>query len=67
MLRRWRWISQRRFSKWRVRTARAAIDLRENVIDGLGPEEAAGLQMFLDYAADLGLAPRRRPLEFFDQ
>ena len=32
---------------------------------GLGPEEAAGLQLFLDYAADLGLAPRRRQLEFF--
>ena len=25
---------------------------------GLGPDEAAGLQLFLDYAADLGLAPR---------
>ena len=25
----------------------------------------AGLQLFLNYAADLGLAPRRRQLEFF--
>jgi hypothetical protein len=32
---------------------------------GLGTEEAAGLQMFLDHAADLGLAPKRRTLEFF--
>jgi chorismate dehydratase len=47
------------------RTARAARYLRDNVRYGLGPEEAAGLQLFLDYAADLGLAPRRRELEFF--
>jgi len=32
---------------------------------GLGPDEAAGLQTFLDYAAELGLAPRRRTLQFF--
>jgi hypothetical protein len=32
---------------------------------GLGADEAAGLQLFLDHAADLGLAPTRRPLEFF--
>jgi chorismate dehydratase len=50
-----------------VRTERAAIYLRDNVKYALGPEEAAGLQMFLDYAADLGVAPRRRPLEFFDE
>jgi hypothetical protein len=31
----------------------------------LGRDEAAGLQLFLDYAAALGLAPRRRVLEFF--
>jgi chorismate dehydratase len=47
------------------RTARAAVYLRDNVKYGLGPEEAAGLQTFLDYAAQLGLAPRRRVLEFF--
>ena len=46
-------------------TARAAAYLRDNVKYGLGPEEAAGLQTFLDYAADLGLAPRKRRLEFF--
>ena len=46
-------------------TARAAAYLRHNVKYGLGPEEAAGLQMFLDYAAELGLAPRKRALEFF--
>ena len=45
--------------------ARAAVYLRDNVKYGLGPEEAAGLQLFLDYAADLGLAPRKRRLEFF--
>jgi chorismate dehydratase len=45
--------------------ARAAVYLRDNVKYGLGPREAAGLQLFLDYAADLGLAPGRRALEFF--
>ena len=48
-----------------ARTARAAAYLRHNVRYGLGPDEAKGLQMFLDFAADLGLAPRRRTLEFF--
>jgi chorismate dehydratase len=48
-----------------ARTERAAVYLRDNVKYGLGADEAAGLQMFLDYAADLGLAPRRRTLEFF--
>ena len=48
-----------------TRTAKAAQYLRDNVKYGLGAEEAAGLQMFLDYAADLGLAPQRRPVEFF--
>ena len=47
------------------RTAKAAAYLRDNVKYGLGAEEAAGLQMFLDHAADLGLAPKRRTLEFF--
>ena len=48
-----------------ARAARAAVYLRDNVKYGLGSEEAAGLQLFLDYAADLGLAPMRRTLEFF--
>ena len=48
-----------------ARTARAAAYLRDNVRYGLGPDEANGLQMFLDLAADLGLAPLRRRLEFF--
>ena len=47
------------------RAARAVIYLRDNVKYGFGAEEAAGLQMFLDYAADMGLASRRRALEFF--
>jgi chorismate dehydratase len=46
-------------------TARAAVYLRDNVKYGLGPDEAAGLQAFLDAAAELGLAPRKRRLEFF--
>ena len=46
------------------RATRAAIYLRDNVKYGLGVEEARGLQTFLDYAADLNLAPRRT-LEFF--
>jgi chorismate dehydratase len=48
-----------------ARTTKAARYLRDNVKYGLGADEAAGLQMFLDYAADLGLAPKRRPVEFF--
>jgi chorismate dehydratase len=48
-----------------ARTARAAAYLRDNVRYTLGRDEAAGLQLFLDYAAELGLAPRRRVLEFF--
>ncbi len=48
-----------------IRAARAAIYLRDNVKYGLGPEEAAGLQMFLDYAAEMGLGRRRRTLAFF--
>ena len=46
-------------------TARAAEYLRDNVRYGLGLEEAKGLQTFLDYAADLGLARRKRRLEFY--
>lgn len=45
--------------------ARAAAYLRDNVKYGLGPEEARGLQMFLDCAVELGLGPRTRALEFF--
>jgi chorismate dehydratase len=48
-----------------AKAARAATYLRDNVKYGLGADEAAGLQRFLDYAADLGLAPARRTLEFF--
>src|SRR6185503_2364861 len=46
------------------RAARAAVYLRDNVRYGLGPEEVAGLQLFLDRAAALGLAPHRT-VEFF--
>ena len=45
--------------------ARAAAYLRDNVKYGLGPAEIAGLQTFLDYAADIHAAPRKRRLEFF--
>lgn len=47
------------------RAARALVYLRDNVKYGIGPDEAKGLQLFLDYAADLNLAPARRRLEFF--
>lgn len=47
------------------KVARADAYLRDNVKYGLGRDEAEGLQLFLDYAADLGLAPGRRVLEFF--
>ncbi len=45
--------------------ARAATYLRDNMKYGLGRAEAEGLQLFLDYAAELGIAPTRRRLEFF--
>jgi chorismate dehydratase len=48
-----------------ARVARAARYLRDNVRYGLGAAEAEGLQRFLDLAADLGVAPGRRRLEFF--
>jgi chorismate dehydratase len=43
---------------------RAARYLRDNVKYGLGPDEAAGLQLFLHYAAELGLGPKRL-VEFY--
>ena len=46
-------------------TARAAAYLRDNVKYGLGRDEITGLQTFLDYAADVKAAPRKRLLEFF--
>ncbi len=46
------------------RAARAAAYLRDNVRYGLGADEAAGLRLFLDRAAALGLGPTR-DLEFF--
>lgn len=48
-----------------ARTARAAVYLRDNVGHELGPDEVAGLQLFLDYASSLGLAGPRRVLEFY--
>jgi chorismate dehydratase len=47
-----------------LRQAKAAAYLRDNVRYRLGPDEAAGLQLFLDRAAALGLAPQRK-VEFF--
>jgi chorismate dehydratase len=46
-------------------TARAAAYLRDNVRYGLGADEIKGLQMFLDFASDLAVAPPKRPLQFF--
>jgi len=46
-------------------TQRALAYLRDNMRYGFGDEEAAGLQLFLDYAADMGLAPKRRRIEYF--
>jgi predicted solute-binding protein len=48
-----------------VREARSLAYLTDNLRYGLGPDEQAGMQMFLDAAADLGLAPGRRRVEFF--
>jgi chorismate dehydratase len=43
-----------------ARRARAARYLRDNVRYALGARERQGLQRFLDFAADLGIAPRRQ-------
>jgi chorismate dehydratase len=45
-------------------TTRAAAYLRDNVSHVLGEAEAEGLQLFFHYAADAGVAPRSRTLEF---
>ena len=47
------------------RQARAARYLRDNVRYGLGDAERRGLQLFLDHAAELGMGPRARTVEFF--
>ena len=53
------------FARGDDQVARRAVRyLRDNVKYGLGPEEAAGLQLFLDYAAELGLGPGRK-VEFY--
>ena len=46
-------------------TTRAAAYLRHNVRYSLGADETRGLQRFLDYAAELGLARYKRTLEFY--
>ena len=48
-----------------VATRRGLAYLRDNIRYGLGTDEVAGLQLFLDYAADLSLGPHRRRLAFF--
>lgn len=47
------------------RQARAVRYLRDNVRYGLGEAERRGLQLFLDYAAELDMGLRRRAVEFF--
>jgi chorismate dehydratase len=49
----------------RARTDRARRYLSDNVRYALGPDEVAGLQLFLDFAADLGLGPKRRAVAFY--
>jgi len=39
--------------------------LRDNVRYGMGPDEVAGLQLFLDWAAESGAAPARRTVSFY--
>lgn len=39
--------------------------LRDNVRYGMGPDEIAGLQLFLDWAADLGAGQARRAVTFY--
>ena len=40
--------------------------LRDNLKDGLGDREAAGLRRFHELAADLGLVPALQPLRFYE-
>jgi chorismate dehydratase len=44
---------------------RASAYLRENVRYELGSNEISGLQLFLDYASDVGYGFGRRTLEFY--
>jgi len=54
------------YGKGNAATARRALAyLRDNMRYGFGADEARGLQLFLDYAADMGLGGKRRRLEFF--
>ena len=39
--------------------------LRDNVRYAMGPDETAGLQLFLDWAAELGIGPARRAVTFY--
>lgn len=39
--------------------------LRDNVRYAMGPDEMAGLQLFLDWAAELGIGPARRAVTFY--
>lgn len=48
-----------------AKVARATAYLRDNMKYGLGAKASEGLQLFLDYAAELGVAPFRRALEYF--
>jgi chorismate dehydratase len=48
-----------------ARQARAARYLRDNVRYGLADAERRGLQLFLDYAAGLGIGRGQRAVEFF--
>jgi chorismate dehydratase len=48
-----------------AKTARAVAYLRDNMKYGLGPDASAGLQLFLEYASEIGAAPSRRTLEYF--
>jgi chorismate dehydratase len=44
---------------------RSLAYLRDNLRYGLGEPEAAGLRRFFELAAEIGVAPALRPLEFF--
>ena len=44
---------------------RSLVYLRDNLRYGLGEAEAAGLRRFHELAAEIGLVPALRPLEFF--
>jgi chorismate dehydratase len=58
-------VSAAYFGEQRERYTLGSRYLRDNIKYSLGPQERAGLELFYQYAADLGVVDETRPLTFF--